>query len=260
MDKNQQQAASKLLLNSWQAGTTITELATTFRPNSRADAYAIQALLEQTTDQPLTGWKIAATSLAGQAHIGIDGPIAGRLLAERQISSERFTSLATNRMRVAEAEFAFKMAHELPPRETPYTMEEVLSAVGAMHISVELPDSRYEDFATVGMEQLIADNACAHEYYIGPECDNWREVDLSNHSVTGRTGSLTKGGSGANVLGDPRIALTWLVNELSQLGIPLKAGQIVMTGTSTDPVPIKPGDEFTADFGQFGQISIRFSD
>ncbi|PCI04566.1 MAG: hydratase [Hyphomicrobiales bacterium] len=259
MGTEQQDKASALILDSWKSDVKIPALDEGIRPQNRMDGYAIQARVEQLSTQPLIGWKIAATSAAGQAHIGLDGPIAGRLLAERQIRSGEGCSLATNKMRVAEAEFAFKMARDLPPRDTPYLVEEVMEAVGAMHLSIEVPDSRFEDFAAVGADQLIADNACAHDFYLGHECEDWRNVDLSAHAVTGQTQSQNKQGTGANVLGDPRIALTWLVNELSQMGITLKAGEFVMTGTSTDPVPIEPGDEFVADFGLFGRVSVQFS-
>ncbi|MBL4891416.1 MAG: hydratase [Rhizobiaceae bacterium] len=259
MGKEQQDKASGLILNSWKTGIKIPSLDENIRPHNRLDGYAIQTRVEQLSNQPLVGWKIAATSAAGQAHIGLDGPIAGRLLAERQIRSGESCSLSTNKMRVAEAEFAFKMARDLPPRETPYSVDEVLEAIGAMHLSIEIPDSRFEDFATVGADQLIADNACAHDFYLGRECEGWRDVDLSNHGVIGQTQLQNKQGTGANVLGDPRIALAWLVNELSQMGITLKAGQFVMTGTSTDPIPIEPGDEIIADFGSFGRISVQLS-
>ena len=54
---------------------------------------------------------IAATSRVGQQHIGVDGPIAGCLLADRvatDASAESPVSfrLQNNVMRVAEAEFA----------------------------------------------------------------------------------------------------------------------------------------------------------
>ena len=259
MGTEQHDKASGLILDSWQSGVKIPTLEEDIHPQSRADGYAIQARVEHLSSQPLIGWKIAATSVAGQAHIGLDGPIAGRLLAERQIRADEDCSLSGNKMRVAEAEFAFKMARDLSPRETPYSVVEVMDAVGAMHLSIEVPDSRFADFAVVGANQLIADNACAHDFYISHECENWRDVDLSNHAVTGQTRSQNKQGTGANVLGDPRIALAWLVNELSQMGTTLKAGEFVMTGTSTDPVPIEPGDKFIADFESFGRVSVQFS-
>jgi 2-keto-4-pentenoate hydratase len=66
-------------------------------------------------------------------------------------------------------------------------------------------------------------------------------------------------GHGKNVLGDPRVALTWLANELRQLGINLKAGRVVTTGTCHKPLPIKPGDFCAADFGALGKVSVGFS-
>ncbi len=68
---------------------------------------------------------------------------------------------------------------------------------------------------------------------------------------------LERDGVGQNVLGDPRDALAWLVNELSSLGITLHAGEMVTTGTCLVPLPIAPGDLVEADFGVLGQVSVR---
>lgn len=61
------------------------------------------------------------------------------------------------------------------------------------------------------------------------------------------------------MLGDHRAALQWLANELSQLGIPLAAGQIVTTGTCVIPMAISPGDEIVGDFGALGTVSVRMA-
>jgi 2-keto-4-pentenoate hydratase len=61
------------------------------------------------------------------------------------------------------------------------------------------------------------------------------------------------------VLGDPRVALAWLVNELSDLGIILRAGHLVTTGTALTPIPITEGDEVLASLGDFGELSVRFA-
>ena len=82
--------------------------------------YLIQGQIEALSDMPLFGWKIAATSTAGQKHIGIDGPIAGRLLSEMVHRDGDEIPFGANRMRVAEAEFAFRMSGDLPPRVEPY--------------------------------------------------------------------------------------------------------------------------------------------
>lgn len=135
-------SAHELLHRTWLAGGVIDELPEAIRPKTRADGYAIQALLEGKSAKPLYGWKIAATSTAGQKHINVDGPLAGRLLAERAFPSGATLLFGANRMRVAEPEFAFKMGRDLKPRTASYTVDEVLAAVASLHPAIEIPDSR----------------------------------------------------------------------------------------------------------------------
>jgi 2-keto-4-pentenoate hydratase len=169
--------------------------------------------------------------------------------------------LGQNLMKVAEAEFAFRLARPLTPRATEYQMQEVLAAVDSLHPAIEIPDSRYRDFAKVGAPQLIADNACACWFILGNETNaDWRKQDLSRHAVTAwRNDKLAAQGAGANVLGDPRIALTWIANELSAQGIGLQAGDVVTTGTCVIPQAIAPGDTIRADFGDFGTVAVEIT-
>src|SRR5689334_10988241 len=93
------------------------------RPRTRAEGYAVQAALAGRSPQPLFGWKIAATSVAGQRHLNVDGPLAGRLFRERAFDTGAEVPFGVNHMRVAEAEFAMRMAVDLPPRPAPYTVD-----------------------------------------------------------------------------------------------------------------------------------------
>lgn len=214
-------AASDFLYDHWMRGSVVSGLPADIRPATREQGYAIQARLDERSRSPVYGWKIAATSAAGQAHIGVNGPIAGRILAERVIPCAGVIPAGPNQMAVAEIEFAFRMGRNLDPRLEGFSVEEILAAVETLHVAIEIPDSRYEDFAHAGAAQLIADNACAH-YFVAAEAStaDWRSIDLVTHRVVGRIkGKTEQAGSGASVLGDPRIALTWLANELSKLGI-----------------------------------------
>lgn len=96
---------------------------------------------------------------------------------------------------------------------------------------------------------------------LGPRAsDGWRKIDLAAHRVFGRVGnSLEREGKGENVLGDPRVALAWLANELSRHGITLKAGQVVTTGTCMTPLKFAAGDLVVADFGVIGTVRARFA-
>ena len=133
-------------------------------------------------------------------------------------------------MRVGEPEFASRMARDLPPRSEPHTVQDVLDAVGTLHPAIEIPDSRFSDFVSAGAHRPVI--VLRGQQYIG---------------------------HGKNVLGDPLKALAWLANELRKLGVTLKAGQIVTTGTCHPPLPIQSGDLFAADFGSLGKVSVAFS-
>jgi 2-keto-4-pentenoate hydratase len=254
-------AAAETLWQHWKHSTRLEQLPAQCRPGSRAEGYAIQAEVAKLSGQNVVGWKIAATSTAGQQHIHVDGPLAGCLLAARARESGARFSLAGNNMKVAEAEFAFRMGADLPKRSASYSVDEVLAAVATLHPAIEVPDSRYQDFTRVGAAQLIADVACACWFVIGAEVRaDWRAVDLKQHAVAAyRNGMLAGQGSGANVLGDPRAALAWIANELCTYGEGLRAGEVVITGTCLTPVPVSAGDSVKMDFGVFGVLEVGFS-
>ena len=261
MDAKSVATAADLLVGHQASGTRIDALPAELRPRTRAEGYAIQAQWLRHSSSALYGWKIAATSAAGQRHINVKGPMAGRLLAERVLADGATIPLASNLMRVIELELAFRMARDLAPRGTPYSVDEVLAAVATLHPALEIPDSRYDDFVAVGEAQLIADNACALSFILGPAVgEDWRSVDLAAHAVHANVAGKTRhDGKGANVLGDPRVAMAWIANELSGLGITLAAGEVVTTGTCVVPIPVVPGDHVSADFGAFGKMSVAFS-
>lgn len=256
--ENVAEETARLVWGNWRSGAVMADLPANLKPADRSAAYAAQAALERLSGRERMGWKIAATSTAGQRHIGVDGPIVGRLLAGTILEDGASVSIAANRMRVAEPEFAFRFAKTLPPRAEVYSVDEVMSAVASLHLAIELPDSLFEDFARVGGPTLIADNACARELVLGPAVPgDWRALDLAAHAMQGAVvGRYDRDGLGANVLGDPRAALAWSVNELSSLGLGMNAGEVVTTGTCATPLELEPGDEVRMDFGRLGVVSV----
>lgn len=258
-------AAARLLWSHRQAGTAIDALPTTLRPADRVAGHAIQARLPEVAGRPVVGWKIAATSPSGQAHIGVDGPLAGCVLAGLVDTDGTTVSLAGNRMCVAEPEFAFRFGRALAPRAAPYTAAQVLDAVDALLPAVEVPNSRFADFARAGEAQLIADDACANRFVLGtPAVFDGRSLDLRAHRVRAEVCDAggrcwTREGDGTAVLGDPCLALAWLVNELSSLGVAVEAGQFVSTGTCMTPLKVRPGDRVQVDYGVLGRVTAHFT-
>ena len=261
MNQDQSQQAADFLWRAWTEERRVASIPESCRPATRADGYQIQRHIAEISGQATVGWKIAATSTAGQSHLKVDGPLAGRLLADRVHPDGTAIALGNNGMRVGEAEFAFRLGRDLPPRLAPYELAEVLAAIESLHPAIEIPDSRYSDFCIVGSPQLIADNACAHHFVLGAATTaDWRAIDLSTHVVRVQlNGVAAREGVGSNVLGDPRIAMQWIANELRSHGIALLAGQVVTTGTSVVPFPIELASRIRADFGELGIVTAEMS-
>ena len=253
--------AAQQLLPAWLNSQQLPGLDPGHKPQNRAQGYQVQQALFLASQDSTWGWKIAATSLAGQQHIGVTGPLAGRLLHSRRLAPGADVSLKGNVMRVMEAEFAFHIGQDILGASHALTQDEVMACVDALHLAIEIPNSRYSDFEHVGEASLIADFACAGHVVMGPEVTTpWRDKALNLHAVQVlRQGEVVGKGTGANVLGDPRLALTWLANELIGHGLHLRTGDTVITGTCVVPVPVAEGDHMVADFGDLGQITVAFT-
>jgi 2-keto-4-pentenoate hydratase len=259
MEARQVEQAADILWSAWREGRRLEALPATCRPGSVEEGYEVQDALAARHGGDRLGWKIAATSSDGQKHIGVSEPLGGRLFTAFAHDDDSRLPAGGLHMRVAEAEFAFRLGVDLPSRAQPYDTDEVMRAVADLHLAIEVPDSRYEDFATIGAPQLVADDACAGFFVLGAKVADWRTVDLARHPVAAyRNGDVVGRGSGANVLGDPRVALTWLANDRAKRGSGLKAGDVVTTGTCVKPVAIAAGDHVVADFGPLGRVQVRF--
>lgn len=255
------QALTDQLLPAWQNKQHLpTPDASMRQPKSRAEGYAAQRALLEATGETAMGWKIAATSIAGQKHIGVSGPLAGRLLTSRCFKPGANISLQNNLMKVMEPEFAFRIGQDIPGSAgQTLSTEHVMAHVKDLHLAIEIPDSRWRDFVHIGEAMLLAEFACANQLVLGEAVSfPWRDVDLSQHAVQVlQQGVVQAQGSGANVLGDPRLALTWLANELISHGMHLCEGDTVITGTCVVPVVLHGGDDVLADFGVLGSLGIH---
>ena len=230
-------------------------------PQNKEEAYKIQGEYEKVSNSDLFGWKIAATSLDGQKHIGVNGPIAGRLLKERYNKSGASISLQQNIMKKVEAEFAFKLLNDIQPRPEKYSKDEVLESLDCVVPAIEIPDSRFLNFDKVGGNLIIADNACAGDFILSDNLfSDFKNIDFKNFKVNCyKNNELAESGIGSNVLGDPLIALTWIINELSSLNITCKKQQIIMTGTCIKPLTVQAGDNIVMDFCELGRVDCHLN-
>jgi len=229
------------------------------RPRDVAEAYAVQDRFAAYLGKPV-GYKIAYINPAVQKQLGIPSPMFGRLFEGRVFASPaRLEATRFNHILV-ETEFAFRMARALPARALPYSLAEVVGAVGAAIPSFELADTRYLDWRVVAPLDAVADNALGSHWVGGAECADFRGLDLAAlEVVTSVNGREASRGRGANVGGSPLQALAWLANELARMGRGLAAGDRITTGCCMDVLELAPGDATEADFGPLGRVRVELT-
>jgi len=259
MDRRAIEKAADSLWLARLAGQRLDALPTDCRPHSVDEGYQIQDAMAARAKRAVLGWKLAVTSQAGQRRLGISEPLAGRLFAGFVLAENARLDAGPMRMRVVEAEFAFRLGRDLPPRESPYGIEEVIAAVEHLHLAIEVPDSRFDGFAEMGAADMVADDAFAGWFIQGPKVSDWHGLDLSVLEVRATcNGRIASEGRAINTLGDPRQQLLWLAQDRSRRGEGLKTGELVTTGTCLTPVEIVPGDRVIVDFIGLGEVTAAF--
>ena len=239
------------------------DLPAAIRPKTPGEAYVVQdALIDQLLAHyggSVIGYKVACTNVTAQRQLHVDAPFCGRLLSPFFFESPARVDASRFFMRVVEAEFAFEIARDLPPASAPRSRDEIAAAVKGVLPGIEIVDSRFDDWTTIGAPSLIGDNACNAAWVKGRLVADWKAIDLAAQAVRVTVnGKVLREGSGSNVLGHPLNALEWLVNNLSTRGLGLKAGQFVTTGVTTEVYMAERGDRITADFGPVGSVDLEF--
>jgi 2-keto-4-pentenoate hydratase len=219
-------------------------------------AYAIQSALIQLSGGDLKGWKVTALAPKDQQKFGADRAVAGAILGEFVYPSRSQLKLSRFVAPLIECEIAFVLGADLPPRAEDYSRSEVEAAIGSVVPVFEFPDSRVEQSA--GDLVKLADVMNNGALVIGTAIENWRSVDLARIDVRLDLESQpVAAGKSARILGDPVLALLALANAYP-LPAPLRAGQIVTTGTCTDPIAVRPG-RYAASFSGLSDVEVRFT-
>lgn len=253
------QQAAYILLSARADHRQLDRLPDSCTPATVDDGYAVQNALAKTWGLAVAGWKIGCTSERAQQMLGADKPFPGRVFAPYLLESPAEIAAVSLHQCAVESEFAFGLAADLPPRDAPYSRDEVAAAVAAVRPALELLDNSWNDWLAVGLPSIIADNGSNGGLVLGPGRSDWQDLDLPGHAVVlSIDGKKVAEGTGAEVLGNPLNALTWLANDLSKRGVGLSAGQTVTTGTCTGIHFAKPGSTVAADFGDLGTAQVTF--
>jgi 2-keto-4-pentenoate hydratase len=249
--------AANALLDARRTGHLLTDLAPNLQPQSLDEAYAIQDRIA-TPFGDIGGWKIGATS-----------PDATPMFAPMPLVwiSPTGTELTGPhwRYRGLEAEIAFLVGQDLPPRSLesgaqPYTREEVLAAMASCHPALEILEPAFEDPFKVSRMCMIADLQMHGGFIHGPAVANWRTIDFTQEKVMiAVDGVVRVERTGSNTAGDLLRLLPWLANEGAARTGGLRAGQWITTGSWTGYTLASAGSVAEAVFSTAGRVDVRFA-
>lgn len=223
------------------------------------EAYEIQEAwmaYKQSIGDRVVGYKMGLTSPAKMKQMNVSEPVYGKLLASMLVENgERLSYNSFIHPRV-EAEVAFLLGKDLSGENV--TEKEVLEATDHLMASIEIIDSRYENFRFT-LADVIADNASSSKFVLGHRLVRIKKEEVETFGMALRiNGELKAMGTPANVLGHPARSVAMLANMLARKGERLKAGDLVLTGGITEAIAVQPGDVVQASFAHLGDVQVVF--
>ena len=240
--------------------TTVAPLTARHPELSIDDAYVIsKRLLENRLSQgeSLIGKKIGVTSKAVQNMLNVHQPDFGFLTDQMKFENKCEMPISRRLIQPrAEGEIAFILKDDLIGPGV--TNEDVLDATEWVVPCFEIVDSRVEDWK-IKIQDTVADNASCGLFLLGEGAVKPRDIDLVTCGmVVRKNGEVLSTGAGAAALGSPLNCVSWLANTLGRYDIPLKAGEIILSGSLVPLEPVVPGDEMELLVGGIGSAHVRF--
>jgi 2-keto-4-pentenoate hydratase len=160
--------------------------------------------------------------------------------------------------RLVEAEIAFRIDRDLPPRETAYTRDEVLAAIGSCHPVVEVVQWRIKDWRPAPAILKLADNLGHGGLVVGEPKPDWRAVDFNTLEVTQEIAGQAAKQARGNPAGDMIRLVAWLADEGAVWAGGLKAGQIVTCGSWTGITEAAAEAPVVVTFAGFTPLTLSF--
>ncbi|MBN3760558.1 2-keto-4-pentenoate hydratase [Burkholderia sp. Ac-20365] len=225
-----------------------------------AGAYAVQDINTRhalESGRRLTGRKIGLTSKSVQQQLGVDAPDFGMLFADMELAPDEEVAPGRVLQPKVEAEVAVVLERDLDGEEV--TLSQLISATAYVLPAVEIVGSRIRDW-DIRLLDTVADNASSGLYALGTQPRKLSEVDLRMCGMLmERKGKVVSLGVGAACLGHPLNAALWLARKMAEVGRPLQAGDVIMTGALGPMVTVEPGDLIETTIAGLGVVRTAFS-
>jgi 2-keto-4-pentenoate hydratase/ferredoxin len=229
-------------------------------PANLTAGYAVQSVLTAraiASGRRVVGRKVGLTNPVVQRQLGVDQPDLGVLFADMAVADGATVDPGRLLQPRIEAEVAMVIGADLDGPGL--TGERVRAAVAEVVASLEIVASRIAGL-DISLVDTVADNASSGLFVLGGARRPLGGLDLSAVRMTMREDDReVSTGTAADCLGDPLDALAWLAAAARDLGMPLRAGDVVLSGALGPMVPVRPGATYSAEVSGLGAVSVTFS-
>lgn len=259
MDNELIQQLGDQLYDAFVSQSTLVPFTTRYPDITLEDGYRIQERFIQrrlSAGERIVGKKIGVTSKPVQDFLGVFQPDFGQLTSAMVYAEGDAIDLDGLIQPKAEAEVAFVLKEDLIGPGI--TAMDVIRATDYVVPCFEIVDSRIDDWQ-IKIQDTVADNASCGVYVLGKTQGDPRMIDLTLAGmVLEKNGELLSTSAGAAVQGSPANAVAWLANTLGELGIPFRAGEVILSGSQSQLVPVTDGDTLTCTVGDLGTCTVTF--
>jgi 2-keto-4-pentenoate hydratase len=259
------QLAAERLAAAAVSGVPVAPVRDLIGPDDVELAYAVQRIGIQTrldAGARIVGRKIGLTAPAVQRQLGVDQPDFGVLFADMDVSETIAAQRPPLLQPKIEAELAFVLGADLDTDRL-----DAISVRGAVEYAVaalEIVDSRIADW-DISFGDTVADNASSGWFVLGTDrlsLDDFEPREIAMSMAIG--GEIVSTGTGSACLGDPLNALAWLARTARDLGDPLRAGEIVLSGALGPMAPLRAGarvrSEIFSGTTSFGAVDFTLEE
>lgn len=260
MDQSLYSILGKRLFDAYESNQPVGAFSLEYPDIKIEDAYAIQMELKkchEAAGRHVIGRKIGLTSKGMRQQANLDQPDYGFLFAEAQHFNGHTVPYGKSIIPKVEFELLFKLNTDLDRRGL--TRNDVLDATEYICPAIEIVDKRYHNFYG-NICDNVSDNAFFHSYILGDTIVRPYDISLEEVGLTVfHNGMQSLSGTGAGVMGHPAEGVIWLANRMLDVGMPLKAGELILSGSFTGGILAKPGDTFEAVYSDnLGCIRVNF--
>ncbi|HEV2188686.1 MAG TPA: 2-keto-4-pentenoate hydratase [Stellaceae bacterium] len=229
-------------------GSAIASLPADAIPQSEADSYQIQDAVRAKLGEQVGGWKVGISPLGGH--------FAAPIYASTVKPSPASLPARGFKLIGIECEIGFRFNKALPARPAPYSRHEVLEAA-SLHPTIEIVDSRYQDFRSLDRLLVLADNFSNGGLVYGPAAANWDGIDLAHPPIEVTADGKHFADCTGLRAGTPIELVLAAVQHANDRG-GIAAGTVITTGTHTGLVFTEAGVKIAADYGRLGRVEVAF--